>query len=246
MKNPVADKFEKYVHNTFSSSEKIITAILSLLQNNSSTILETSATAGKGLINFGISFLLSIYILGEKNNIIRKFKELFKVITPKEKYEERLTFIKKCNFILNRYVIYNLLDSFIIGISNAILMIIFELPYVGLISFIIGLSNLIPTVGPIFGGIIGVLILIIIKPWYALIFLILTIVLQTLDAYILKPKMFGNSLGISGLWILIGIIIGGRIFGIVGILFAIPVVAILDLLYNEYIFPYLELKFNNT
>ena len=158
-----ADKFEKYVHNTFSSSEKIITAILSLLQNNSSTILETSATAGKGLINFGISFLLSIYILGEKNNIIRKFKELFKVITPKEKYEERLTFIKKCNFILNRYVIYNLLDSFIIGISNAILMIIFELPYVGLISFIIGLSNLIPTVGPIFGGIIGVLILIIIK-----------------------------------------------------------------------------------
>lgn len=239
-----ATRFEKYIHNTFSSSEKLIAAILSLLQNNSSEILETSASAGKSIINFGISFLLSIYILGEKEKIVRKIKELFLLITPKDKFKDRLTFVKKCNYILNRYVIFNLLDSFIIGIINAILMLIFRLPYIGLISFVIGLTNLVPTVGPIVGGLIGVFILILVKPVYAFIFIIITIILQTLDAYIIKPKMFGNSLGISGLWILIGIIVGGRMFGIIGILFAIPVVAILDLIYNDYILPYLKLKFN--
>lgn len=240
-----ATRFEKYIHNTFSSSEKLMTAILALLQNNSSEILETSASAGKSIINFGIAFLLSIYILGEKEKIIVKIKELFLLITPKDKFKNRLSFIKKCNYILNRYVIFNLLDSFIIGILNTILMLIFRLPYIGLISFVIGITNLVPTVGPIIGGLIGVFILILVKPIYALIFLIITIILQTLDGYIIKPKMFGNTLGISGLWILIGIIVGGRMFGILGILFAIPVVAILDLLYNDYILPYLKIKFNS-
>ena len=107
-----ASKFERYVHNTFSSSEKLIAAILSVLQENSSTILETSALAGKSLINICISFILSIYILGEKNNIIRKTKELFVVITPKNKIENRLDFLKKCNYILNRYIIFNLFTDF--------------------------------------------------------------------------------------------------------------------------------------
>ena len=122
-------------------------------------------------------------------------------------------------------------------------MLIFGLPYVGLVSFVVGLTNLIPTVGPIFGGLIGVFILILDDPWNAIIFLGITLILQVIDGYIVKPKMFGNSLGVSGLWILIGIVVGGKMFGIVGILFAIPVVAILDLLYNDYIFPYLKLKF---
>ena len=239
-----ANRFEKYIHNTFSSSEKMITTILEIVQNNSNTILETSASAGKSLINFAISFLLSIYILGSKDRLVYKTKELFKLITPKDKYENRLAFIKKCNYILNRYVIFNLLDSFIIGALNAILMLIFDLPYIGLISFVIGITNLVPTVGPIVGGLIGAFILILVQPWYAVLFIIITIILQTLDGYIIKPKMFGNSLGVSGLWILIGIIVGGRMFGIVGILFAIPVVAILDLIYNDYVLPYLKLKFD--
>ena len=238
-----AKRFEKYIHNTFSSSEKIISTLLEIMQNNSNTILETSASAGKSIINFIISFLLSIYILGSKDRLVYKIKELFKLITPKDKYKDRLAFIKKCHYILNRYVIFNLLDSFIIGILNAILMLIFGLPYIGLISFVVGITNLVPTVGPIVGGLIGAFILALVQPLYAILFIIIAIILQTLDGYVIKPKIFGNSLGVSGLWILIGIIVGGRMFGIIGILFAIPVVAILDLIYNDYILPYLKLKF---
>ena len=58
----------------------------------------------------------------------------------------------------------------------------------------------------------------------------------------MKPKLFGNSLGVSSLWILIGIIVGGRMFGAVGVLLAIPAVAILDFLYTDYILPRLEAR----
>ena len=234
---------EKYIHNTFSSSEKLISAISSYIKNNSESILATSASAGKSVIEFFIAFILSFYLLGEKDKIKSGLTNLFRVITPKEKFNERMAFLKKCNSILNRYVIYNLIDSLIIGTANAILMLIFGLPYIGLVSFVVALTNLIPTVGPLFGGAIGAFILLLDKPLYAMLFIVITATLQIIDGYILKPKLFGNSLGVSGLWILIGIIVGGRMFGIVGILLAIPVVAILDLIYVDYFFPYLERKF---
>ena len=119
-------------------------------------------------------------------------------------------------------------------------MLVVGMPYVGLVSFVVAITNLIPTFGPIVGGVIGAFALVLVKPWYALAFLVFTLVLQTLDGYVLKPRLFGSSLGVSGLWILIGVIVGGRIFGVIGILLAIPGVAILDFIYRDYLLPWLE------
>ena len=73
-------------------------------------------------------------------------------------------------------------------------------------------------------------------------FLVFTGVLQTLDGYVIKPKLFGDSLGVSGLLILISIVLFGNIFGIVGILLAIPLAAIMDFTYEEGILPLLEVR----
>ena len=86
----------------------------------------------------------------------------------------------------------------------------------------------------------GAFLLVIVQPWYAGVFLVFTLILQTLDGYVIKPKLFGDSLGVSGLWILIGVVAGGKMFGVIGILLAIPMVAILDMLYHEYLLPALE------
>ena len=74
-----------------------------------------------------------------------------------------------------------------------------------------------------------------VKPWYAGAFLLFTVFIQIFDGYILKPKLFGNSLGVSGLWILIAIIVGGNMFGVIGILLSIPTIAILDDVYHQYL-----------
>ena len=114
--------------------------------------------------------------------------------------------------------------------------------YVGLISVIVALTNLIPTFGPIIGGAIGAFILVLIKPWHALAFFIFTLVLQFVDGYILKPKLFGSSLGVSGLLILISVLVCGNIAGVVGILLSIPLAAILNFVYVDVTLPYLEKK----
>ena len=105
---------------------------------------------------------------------------------------------------------------------------------------VVALTNLIPTFGPVIGTVIGGFILLLINPVHALAFIIFTLVLQTIDGYVIKPRLFGGTLGVSGLLILISIVVFGNIFGMVGILLAIPLAAILDFSYKEEILPVLE------
>lgn len=223
-----------------TSSETVIQAATNLFKNNLNTILSSSMNVGRTLVQVIIAFMLSMYLLADKARLKTGSKRLLKGILGEEKYEGVLKFLRRCNSILNRYIVFNLIDSMIIGIVNVIFMTIFRMPYAGLVSFVVAVTNLIPTFGPIFGALIGGFILFLVNPWDALIFLIFTFVLQGLDAYVIKPKLFGDSLGVSGLWILIGVIVGGRMFGVIGILLAIPGVAILDLLYRDYFMPWLE------
>ena len=84
--------------------------------------------------------------------------------------------------------------------------------------------------------------LLLVNPMHALAFLIFTVVLQFLDGYVIKPKLFGDSLGVSGLLILVSVVVCGNMFGIVGILLSIPLAAILDFIYRDYLLPALEVR----
>ena len=226
--------------NLIGSSETILSAVSDYISNNAESIVRTSAVAGKGVVSWLIAFVLSIYIMAEKRRLKAGAIRLMRAIFPKERFNDVCIFLRKCDGILNRYIIYNLIDCFAVGITNAIFMAIAGMEYVGLVSFVVGITNVIPTFGPVIGAIVGALVLLMVKPTYALIFLIFMLVLQTVDGYVLKPRLFGNSLGVSGLWILIGIVVGGNMFGVGGILLAIPAVAIIDFMYGNYLLPRLE------
>ena len=223
-----------------SSSEALIETVTAFVKENLSVILSTSVGVGKGALQFLIAFLLSIYLLGDKARLKAGGQRLLTAALGQPKYEKLAKVLRRCHSILNRYIVFNLLDSLIVGGANAIFMGIVGMPYVGLVSFLVAVTNLVPTFGPVIGGIIGGFVLLMVNPWHALAFLIFTAIIQTVDGYILKPKLFGDSLGVSGLWILVGVIVGGRAFGVAGILLAIPGVAILDFLHREHLLPWLE------
>ena len=225
-----------------SSSEALIETVTDFVKQNLSQILSTSVGVGRGAIQFLIGFLLSIYLLGDKSRLKNGSRRLLIASLGGAKYEKLAKVLRRCHAILNRYIVFNLLDSLIVGGANAIFMAIVGMPYVGLVSFVVAVFNLLPTFGPVFGAIIGGFVLLMVNPWHAFAFLIFTAILQTIDGYILKPKLFGDSLGVSGLWILVGVLVGGRAFGVVGILLAIPAVAILDFLYEEHFLPWLEAR----
>lgn len=167
-------------------------------------------------------------------------RRFLKAALDESRYENTRTFLLRCNLILNRYIVFNILDALLVGVVNAIFMFIMGFPYAGLLSVVVGVTNLVPTFGPFVGGAIGAFILLLIKPWYAAAFMLFTLVLQLIDGYIIKPKLFGESLGVPALWILVGIVVGGKMFGIIGILLSIPIVAILDFSYKDYFLPWLE------
>ncbi|SCZ79584.1 AI-2E family transporter [Pseudobutyrivibrio xylanivorans] len=224
-----------------NNSNDLLNTVKVYASKNMNTIMATTADVGSGVAQAFIALLLSIYFLAEKDKLKAGGARFLKALC-KDQYEKVEYIIKESDKILNCYIVYNLIDAMVVGIVNAIFMTILGMPYTGLVSVLVAVFNIIPTFGPAIGAVIGGFLLLLVEPWYAVAFLIFTAVLQTLDGYVIKPKLFGDSLGVSGLWILIGIVAGGKMFGVVGILLAIPMVAILDMIYHKYLLPFLEDK----
>lgn len=223
-----------------SYGDKLIDSIAEYFKNNMESVVTTSSSIGQGLLDAVIALILAIYFLLDKRRITDGVKKFFSLLMKDERYNKWGDFLNRCNDILIRYIGVDVVDGIVVGIVNFLFMIIMGMPYAALISVIVGITNLAPTFGPIVGAAIGGFILVLINPWQALWFLIFTIILQTIDGYVLKPRLFGESLGVSALMILISIIIGGRLFGVIGILFAIPFAAIFDFVWKDYVIKKLE------
>ncbi|MCR5032213.1 MAG: AI-2E family transporter [Lachnospiraceae bacterium] len=140
--------------------------------------------------------------------------------------------------IITKYFKWTLIDSAIIAVVNAAVMVFLKMPHSILISVIMGITNIIPNVGPVIGAVVGGVILMFYDVKQALWFLILTVILQIVDGLWLKPKLFGESFGISGVWMLIAMVVGGGIFGVVGMVLVVPVVAIVQYLYKKVYLPW--------
>lgn len=239
------DKAAKNINLDISSitsvgQDAIDSIVGAITKNSGGSLVSTVTGTISSIINGVISFIISIYFLLDKRHLLNGLGRLNHLIISDKAFPKVKDFWDRCNSILGRYIWCDLLDGLIIGCANAVFMLIGRMPYVALISVVVGVTNLAPTFGPIVGAAIGAFILVLNNPWDALWFLIFTICLQTCDGYILKPKMFGGVLNVPGVWILIMIIVFSRMFGVVGILVAIPAAAILNFIYHDYLFPWLR------
>ena len=217
------------------AADNLVGTLARLIPNNLNNIINTSFSIGRSAFNGIISFILAIYFLMDKHRIASAIKRLFHAMLPERQFSAALSFWRRSNSILMRYVAFDLLDGLIIGIANYIFMKIAGMQFATLISVVVGVTNLASTFGPIAGAIIGGIILVLIEPWHALWFIIFTFILQTIDGYVLKPRLFGGTLGVSSAWILIALVVGGRMFGVAGILLAIPFAAIISFVFLDFV-----------
>ena len=239
----VGDKFPKLPIDADKVTgwiDDLMNNLVKWVSDNKELLLSKGLDFGSGLITFLLGLILAIYFLFGKYFMLAGTKRFMRATMKERKYNAALSFFSRCNRIMTRYVAFDVLDGIIIGLANGIFMWIMGMPYAVLISFVVGVTNLAPTFGPLVGAVIGGLILLLVNPLDALIFLIFTLALQTVDGYILKPRLFGNSLGVSSVVILVFIIVGGRMFGIMGVLLSIPLAAITDFVYHDYILLRLE------
>ena len=221
-------------------SQNSLTSVTNFIKENAGNIVGFAASSGKNIASTVIAMILAIYLLMDSKRVVNGVKQLFSLVLPETGYKIFRDFVVRCDNILINYIVQSLLDSLIIGSANAVFMTVTGMPYVGLISVVVGVTNLVPNFGPIVGGAIGAFILILIKPMSALVFVIFCLLLQTVDGYILKPRLFSGSLGVSGLLILSSTIVLGNMFSVLGILLSIPTAAVLSFVYHDYLLPWLK------
>ncbi len=218
-------------------TDNALNSVSNFLQRNARGILGSVANSGKSFVGTLIAMILSIYVLMDKKKIMGNFWRLMRALIRRETNDGLMDFVLRCDTILRNYLGQALLDCIIIGIVTALAMFLFRMEYIGLISVVMAVTNLVPSFGPVIGMAIGAFILLLINPVKALLFVVFSILLQLFDAYVLKPKLFSNSLGVSGLLILFATIVFGSMFGVWGMLLAIPAAAILSFLYQDYFLP---------
>ena len=212
--------------NLMESVQSFFSGIQNALPSGAAEILSLLGGIGSNIVDVLIAFILALYFLADKERLFRGIRKIMQVILKPETYREVTGFLVRGNDILIRYILFDLLDGLFVGAANFIFMLIAGMPYGVLVSVVVGVTNLAPTFGPIVGGVIGAFLLFLVKPMFALEFLIFTVAIQIFDGYILKPKLFGGALGVPGVIVIVCIVVGGKMFGVWGILLAIPFAAI--------------------
>ncbi|MGL4382405.1 MAG: AI-2E family transporter [Bacilli bacterium] len=196
-----------------------------------------------GLVNITSSLyawimgaIISIYVILSKDEMLQASNKFFQVIFSKKQFQ-----------VLKRYFIYfeetfrqfffgKLLDSLIIGIIALVGLYFIKVPFYFVLAIIVGITNVIPYFGPFIGAIPVILVTLFVtqNPIHALWSAIFMLALQQFDGIYLGPKILGDSVGVSSVWVIIAIIIGGALAGVTGLLICIPVAATIKKAVNEY------------
>ncbi len=185
------------------------------------------------IYNVILSIVVSVYYLANKEMLINQIKKVTYTVVPQKYLGRVLRTVDLCNNKVGRFLYGKIIDSTIIGILCFIVLKIFGIEYAVLLSVFVGVTNIIPFFGPIIGAIPGVVLLLMIDPLQALTFIIIVIVLQQVDGNIIGPKILGDQLGISGFWIMFSVLVGGGLFGFMGLLLSVPIFAVIYLIVGE-------------
>lgn len=201
--------------------------IMNILEDSLSTVFVLSSQ----LVKFLLGILISIYILVDKERLLREVKRVLILIFKKDKTEKIIEFFKTYHKMIGTYIGIKAIDSTIIGCMAFILLSMVKSEYTLLLAIIVGVTNMIPYFGPFIGEITGLLINIFVSPVKGVIVFLTLFALQMFDGWYLDPKLIGGKVGVRPFWIIFGVVIGGGFFGPLGMLLASATVATIKIYY---------------
>ncbi len=236
--------YDWFLNNTALSSEietvisslnldiaKISSDLLAYVTNSASTILGSAFTLVTsitgGVANFFIAFIFALYILFGKEKLKHQFSTLFHAIFP-DKVVGGIAYIaRETSDSFAKFITGQCTEACILGLLSFVGMTIFGFPYATMISALVGVLALIPIVGAISGSIIGAFMILLVDPLQALWFILYSIALQQFEGNVIYPRVVGTSVGLPGIWVLAAITVAGSLFGMVGMLVAVPICSVI-------------------
>lgn len=205
------------------ATTNVLPNVNTYIKNLSSGVLNALGV----IVNIIIGMMVMMYLLNMKTTLASQAKKIVYAIAGVKIGNEIVTEARYIKDMFEKFIVGKIIDSIIIGIINYIFMAVIHMPYALLISVVVGVTNVIPFFGPFIGAIPSVVLLLLISPLTALQFAVWILVLQQVDGNIIGPKILGQTTGLPSFWVLFSILLFGGLFGIVGMIIAVPTWAII-------------------
>lgn len=213
--------------------------LVSLARDLASGLVSTgSGFIGKlvsGISSFVIGLVFAFYILMQKEKLSRQVRQILYAILPEKRADQWLEVSRMAGRTFSSFLSGQCLEACILGTMFVVAMTIFRMPYALLVGVLIAVTALVPIVGSFIGCTVGALLIAISDPFKALMFIVLFLVLQQIEGNLIYPHVVGSSVGLPSIWVLAAVTLGGKLMGVAGILFFIPLCSVIYALIRGFV-----------
>lgn len=228
--------------------DKVFSDLTTYLKEGSANVSESAASAGSSVVstvtdvggsvistvmNTFLGLIVAVYVLAQKERIGRFMKRCIDAFLPHRASSAISRIASMASETFSNFVAGQFTDSCILGVLCYVCMRIFRFPYPEVISVVIGVTSLVPMVGSFIGEVIGALLILIVSPIKALLFIVMVLAIQQVDGAFIYPRIVGKSVGLPGVAVFCAVIVGGNVAGVLGSLLGVPVCALLYALLRE-------------
>ncbi len=230
--NELLNKFLDLDVQANAESAEILNGLFTLLISKASALIFSVASHAMNIL---IGFILSIYFLLYKDSLLVRLKRFLCAFLPEPAYKRVVHFGKYTNNTIGRYLTGTLCDAVLVGCVVTLILTLFHFEYAALIGMICGITNVIPFFGPFLGAIPSGVLIFLQTPgdinekfWRVVAFAVIILIVQQIDGNIIAPHILGESTGLTPIGIIAAVTLCSHLFGFIGMLIGVPLVAVIS------------------
>lgn len=244
----ILDLLDKYpdiqsqIEKSFSSDFNMTSIVSNSLNYLANGAIGLIGSLISKFITIFTAIIFSIYVLSAKEYLIKGSKKIIYAVTTEIKANKIMEIGKLANNTFSSFISGQCIEAVILGIIMFISFTIFKFPYALIIAVLTTITALIPIFGAIIAMVIGAILIATIDPMQSVIFIIVFQVVQQIEGNFIYPRVVGKSVGLSPMWTLLAVVVGGNLFGVIGMLVGLPLASIVYAILRELINDKLEKK----
>lgn len=212
---------------TFSDSATINNLMVTILNYFVNSFFNIISGIVSGVVTFITAVVFAIYALSQKEYLARGFKKILFAYTKENVANKIIEIADLANKTFSKFISGQCVEALILGCIFFIVMTLLNLPYALIISVLISFTALIPMFGAMIAAIIGAILIAVINPVQAIIFVMLFLIIQQIENNFIYPKVVGKSVGLSAMWTLLAVMVGGSLMGVTGMILGLPLASVI-------------------
>ncbi len=221
--------------NWASLVEQAMTVIKTSAQSVLAGAFSAIGSVGGAIFDAFIAIVFALYCLFQKETLARQGRKFAYAFFPEKFADGTVRILRLANSTFSNFLSGQGIEVCILGILFAVTMAIFRMPYIPLISVLVAVTAFIPVIGAWVGCVLGAFFILVADPTKALGFVVMFVVLQQIENNMIYPRVVGTSIGLSGMWVLLAVAVGGDLMGVAGMFLMIPVTSVLYTVGSEYV-----------